>query len=295
LIGDDDSMSTLKTTLLMTILTVLLILVGGAVGDQGGMVFAFIFAMAINFVSYWFSDKIVLAIHRAREVSSEQAPELYDIVRRLVQRANLPMPRIYIVPTDVPNAFATGRNPKHAVVAVTSGMLKALTYDEIEAVLGHELAHVKNRDTLLSTIAATMAGAITMLARMARWAAIFGGFGRDDDDDGGGILGLLVMTILAPIAAILIQLAISRSREYAADRDGARISGAPLVLADALRKMESAARRRPLPVNPSTVHIFIVNPLKRDFISSLFSTHPAIQKRIARLEALAGGKDSRRV
>jgi heat shock protein HtpX len=286
LIGDDDFMGMFRTALLMTILTVLLIFVGGAIGGQGGMVFAFVFAAAINFGSYWFSDKIVLSIHRAREVSSGEAPELYSIVERLAQRANLPMPRVYIVPTDVPNAFATGRNPKHAVVAVTSGMLKTLTYDEIEAVLGHELAHVKNRDTLVSTVAATMAGAITMLARMARWAAIFGGFGGDDDD--GGILGLIVMAILAPIAAILIQLAISRSREYAADRDGARISGAPLALADALRKMDSAARRRPLSVNPSTVHMFIVNPLKRNFISSLFGTHPAIQKRIARLEALAG-------
>jgi heat shock protein HtpX len=279
-------MSMFKTALLMTVLTVLLIFVGGSIAGQSGMIFAFIFAVAINFGIYWSSDKIVLSIYRAREVSSEQAPELYNIVRRLAQRANLPMPRVYIVPTEAPNAFATGRSPKHAVVAVTSGMLNTLTHDEIEAVLGHELAHVKNRDTLVSTIAATMAGAITMLARMARWAAIFGGLGDDDDD--GGILGFLVMAILAPIAAILIQLAISRSREYAADRDGAQISGAPLALADALRKMESAAQIRPLPANPSTTHMFIVNPLKRSFISSLFSTHPAIQKRIARLEALAG-------
>jgi heat shock protein HtpX len=286
-------MGMFKTALLMTALTVLLIFVGESIGGQAGMVFALIFAVAINFGIYWSSDRIVLSIHRAREVSPEQAPQLYSIVERLAQKANLPMPRVYLVPTDVPNAFATGRNPKRAVVAVTSGMLKALTYDEIEAVLGHELAHVKNRDILVSTIAATMAGAITMLARMARWAAIFGGFGGDDDD--GGLLGLIVMAILAPIAAILIQLAISRSREYAADRDGAELSGAPLALADALRKMESAARKRPLSVNPSTVHMFIVNPLKRGSISSLFSTHPAIQKRIARLEALAGGKVSRRV
>lgn len=276
-----------RTTLLMAVLTVLLILVGEQIGGQGGIIFAFIFAVAINFGSYWFSDKIVLSIHHAQEVSSSQAPELHNIVARLAQKAHLPMPRVYIVPTEAPNAFATGRNPKHAVVAVTSGILNTLTPGEIEAVLGHELAHVKNRDTLVSTIAATMAGAITMLARMARWAAIFGGFGGDDDDD-GGILGLIVMAILAPIAAILIQLAISRSREYVADRDGARISEAPLALADALRKMEFAARRRPLSVNPSTVHMFIVNPLKRGFISSLFSTHPAVQKRIARLESLAG-------
>lgn len=280
-------MSIFRTGLLMTALTVLLILVGGAIGGQNGIIFAFIFAAAINFGTYWFSDKIVLSIYRAREVSRGEAPEIYDIVERLTQRANLPMPRVYIVPTEAPNAFATGRNPKHAVVAVTSGILNTLTHDEIEAVLGHELAHVKNRDTLVSTIAATMAGAITMLARMARWAAIFGGLGGDDDDD-GGILVFIVMAILAPIAALLIQLAISRSREYAADRDGSKLSGAPLALADALRKMEAVARRRPLSANPSTVHMFIVNPLKRDFVASLFSTHPSIQKRITRLEAIAG-------
>ncbi|MFC1717102.1 zinc metalloprotease HtpX [Candidatus Poribacteria bacterium] len=280
-------MSMLKTGLLMTVLTVLLVLVGGIIGGETGLVFAFALAAVFNLGSYWFSDKIVLSMHRAQEVSSGQAPELYSIVERLTQKANLPMPRVYIVPTEVPNAFATGRNPKHAVVAVTSGLLNTLSYHEIEAVLGHELAHVKNRDTLISTVAATMAGAITMLASMARWAAIFGGIGGGgDDDDGGGIIGLLLMAILAPIAALLIQLAISRSREYAADRNGARISGAPLALADALRKMGSVAQKHPLPVNPSTAHMFIVNPLKRASLSSLFATHPAIQKRIARLEAM---------
>jgi len=278
-------MGTLRTAFLMTLLTVLLVLIGGIWGQEG-LIIAFVFAMVMNFGSYWFSDKIVLSIYRARAVSPDQAPELYNIVRRLVQRADLPMPRVYIIPTEVPNAFATGRNPKHAAVAVTTGLLNTLESHEIEAVLGHELAHVKHRDTLVSTIAATMAGAITMLATMARWAAIFGGIGGDDDD-GGGIFGLLLMTILAPIAALLIQLAISRSREYAADRGGAEISGEPLALADALRKMDSIAQRRPLAANPSTVHMFIVNPLRRDFVSSLFRTHPAIQKRIARLEAIA--------
>jgi heat shock protein HtpX len=279
-------MGTLRTAFLMTLLTVLLVLIGGIWGQEG-IIIAFVFAMVMNFGSYWFSHKIVLSMYRAREVSPQQAPELYSIVRRLVQRADLPMPRVYIISTEVPNAFATGRNPKHAAVAVTTGLLNTLESHEIEAVLGHELAHVKHRDTLVSTIAATMAGTITMLATMARWAAIFGGIGGDDDDDGGGILGFILMAILAPIAAFFIQLAISRSREYAADRGGAEISGEPLALADALRKMDSIAQRRPLAANPSTVHIFIVNPLKRDFVSSLFRTHPAIQKRIARLEAIA--------
>jgi heat shock protein HtpX len=278
-------MGTLRTAFLMTLLTVLLVLIGGIWGQEG-IIIAFVFAMVMNFGSFWFSDKIVLSMYRAREVSPQQAPELYSIVRRLVQRADLPMPRVYIIPTEVPNAFATGRNPKHAAVAVTTGLLNTLESREIEAVLGHELAHVKHRDTLVSTIAATMAGAITMLATMARWAAIFGGIGGDDDD-GGGILGFLLMAILAPIAALLIQLAISRSREYAADRGSAEISGEPLALADALRKMDSIAQRQPLAANPSTVHMFIVNPMKRDFVASLFRTHPAVQKRIARLEAIA--------
>ena len=278
-------MGTLRTAFLMTLLTVLLVLIGGIWGQEG-IIIAFVFAMVMNFGSFWFSHKIVLSMYRAREVSPQQAPELYSIVRRLVQRADLPMPKVYIIPTEAPNAFATGRNPKHAAVAVTTGLLNTLESHEIEAVLGHELAHVKHRDTLVSTIAATMPGTITMLATMARWAAIFGGIGGDDDD-GGGILGFLLMAILAPIAAFLIQLAISRSREYAADRGGAEISGEPLALANALRKMDSIAQRRPLAANPSTVHMFIVNPLRRDFLSSLFRTHPAIQKRIARLEAMS--------
>ncbi|MGQ9610542.1 MAG: zinc metalloprotease HtpX [bacterium] len=281
-------MSIFKTGLLMVVLTMLFILIGGYLGGRDGIVTAFIFAVIMNFGTYWFSDKIVLSIYRAKEIDPQQAPELYRIVERLAEKAGLPMPRVFIVNTDVPNAFATGRNPKHAVVAVTSGMLNTLSYDEIKAVLGHELAHIKNRDTLLSTVAATIAGAITMLASMARWAAMFGGLGsRDDDDNSGGIIGLFVLAILAPIAATLIQLAISRSREYAADQDGAKISGAPLDLARALQKMEAIAMRKPLAANPSMSNMFIVNPLRRDFLSGLFSTHPPIQKRIKRLEELA--------
>lgn len=281
-------MSIFKTGLLMVVLTMLLILIGGYLGGRDGIVTAFIFAVIMNFGTYWFSDKIVLSIYRAKEIDPRQAPELYRIVERLAEKARLPMPRVFIVNTDVPNAFATGRNPKHAVVAVTSGILNTLSYDEIEAVLGHELAHIKNRDTLLSTVAATIAGAITMLASIARWAAMFGGLGsRNDDDNNGGIIGLFVLAILAPIAATLIQLAISRSREYAADQDGAKISGAPLDLARALQKMEAIAMRKPLAANPSMSNMFIVNPLRRDFLSGLFSTHPPIQKRIKRLEELA--------
>jgi len=279
-------MNVFRTALLMTILTLLLIAIGGIIGGQDGVIFAFIFAAILNFGSYWFSDKIVLAIYRAQPVGPREAPELHNIVSRLAQRANLPMPKIYIVPVDSPNAFATGRNPKHAVVAVTSGLMRNLSLQEIEGVLAHELAHVKNRDILIGAIAATLAGAVTMLARMASWAAMFGG-GRDDEDRGNG-LGFLILAIVAPLAAILIQMAISRSREYAADHDGSEISGTPLALADALRKLEMAARNRPLALNPSTAHIFIVNPLKRNFIATLFSTHPPIQKRIERLENMAG-------
>jgi heat shock protein HtpX len=281
-------MSIFKTGLLMALLTVLLILVGSVIGGQNGIVIAFIFAVIMNFGSYWFSDKIVLAMYRAQEVNPSEAPELYRIVERLAQKANLPMPRVYIVPVDAPNAFATGRNPKHAVVAVTTGMMNTLPMNEIESVLGHELAHVKNRDTLLSTVAATMAGVITMLASMARWGAILGGFRGNDDDEGGGMLGFLFLAILAPIAAMLLQLAISRSREYKADRDGSIISGKPLDLADALKKMDAIAHRQPLAVgSPSVSNMFIVNPFKRGGLSAILSTHPPIQKRIERLEAMA--------
>lgn len=281
-------MSTFRTALLMIILTVLFVLIGGMVGGQRGIVTAFILALLMNFGSYWFSDKIVLALYGAEEADPRQYPDLYDIVRSLAQRARIPMPRVFIVHSNVPNAFATGRDPKHAVVAVTSGIMSSLTRDEIAAVIGHELAHIKNRDTLLSTVAATIAGAITMIASMLRWAAMFGGLNRQDDDDNdGGILGLIFLAILAPIAATLLQLAISRSREYAADHDGSMISGLPLSLANALRKMEAIAARRPLSSNPSVSNMFIVNPLRRDFVSSLFSTHPPIEKRVQKLEAMA--------
>ncbi len=281
-------MSMFKTGLLMALLTILLILVGGAIGGQNGVIIAFIFAGVMNFSSYWFSDKIVLAMYRAQEIDPNEASELYNMVKQLSQKANLPIPRVYIVPIDVPNAFATGRNPKHAVVAVTMGMLNSLPMSEIEGVLGHELAHIKNRDTLLSTVSATMAGAITMLANMARWSAIFGGFRGGDDEDGGGVFGLIFLAILAPIAALLLQLAISRSREYKADRDGAIISGKPIALADALRKMDAIAHRRPLAIgSPSVSNMFIVNPFKGSGISAILSTHPPIEKRIARLEQMA--------
>jgi heat shock protein HtpX len=281
-------MNMLKTGLLMTVLTVLFVLIGGVIGGEQGLIIAFVFAAVMNFGSYWLSDKIVLSMYRAQEIGPDDAPELYNIVSRLAERSGLPMPRVYIIPTDNPNAFATGRNPKHAAVAVTHGLMNVLNTREIEAVLSHELSHVKNRDTLISTIAATIAGAITMLASMARWAAIFGGFGGRDDEDSGGIIGLIFLAILAPIAAMMIQLAISRSREYAADHDGGEISD-PLALADALRKMEMAAERRPMSsVNPSTSHLFIVNPFKKGFVTSLFSTHPPTERRIERLESQAG-------
>jgi heat shock protein HtpX len=280
-------MSIFKTGFLMAVLTVLLVLLGNAIGGQSGLIFAFVISVLLNFGSYWFSDKIVLAIYGAKEVNPNEAPELYRTVQDLAQKANLPMPRVYIAPMEAPNAFATGRNPKHAVVAVTQGMLNTLPMDEIRAVLGHELAHVKNRDTLLSTVAATMAGTITMLANMVKWAAIFGGLRGDDDDEGGGAIGLLVLAILAPIAALLLQLAISRAREYIADRDGAIISGTPLSLADALKKMDAIAHQRSLTAgSPSVSNMFIVNPFSGSSIIALLSTHPPIQKRIERLEAM---------
>ncbi|MBD3182569.1 zinc metalloprotease HtpX [Candidatus Poribacteria bacterium] len=279
-------MNTIKTGMLMVLLTVLLVLIGSFWGQEGA-IFAFAFAIILNFGTYWFSDKIVLSMYRAKEVDPQQAPELYRTVENLSKRAGLPMPRVYIISSDTPNAFATGRNPKNAVIAVTTGLLRALDQDEVKGVLAHELSHIKHRDTLISTIAAAMAGAITMLASMARWAAIFGGFGGGDDDDGGNILGLLFMAILAPLAALMVQMAISRSREYAADKSGAEISGSPNGLANALRRMEAAVQHRPLNANPSTAHMFIVNPLKQSFVTTLFSTHPPIQKRVARLEAMS--------
>jgi heat shock protein HtpX len=280
--------NTMKTTLLLGLMTVLIVLIGGAVGGRGGMIMAFFLAGIMNLGSYWFSDKIVLAMYRAQEISPQEHPEIHQIVMELAQHAGLPKPKIFLIEDDSPNAFATGRNPEHAVVAVTSGILRILTRSELEGVLAHELSHVKNRDILIGSIAATMAGAIMILANMARWAAIFGG-GRDSEEreGGGGIIGLLVMTIVAPIAAMLIQMAISRSREYLADASGARVSGNPLGLAGALEKLEIASKRIPMEdPKPATAHMFIVNPLSGRSLLNLFSTHPPIEERIARLRAM---------
>ena len=285
-------MNRFKTTLLLSLLTMLLVFMGGALGGKGGMLIAFVMAAVMNFGSYWFSDKIVLKMYNAREITREVHPAFYDMVARLAGRAGLPMPKVYIIPDDSPNAFATGRNPEHAAVAATDGILRILTPDELEGVMAHELAHVKNRDILISSIAATIAGAISMIGNMLQWGAMFGA-GRGDDEEGGGIGGLigsLAMAILAPIAAMLIQMAVSRSREYLADASGAEICGRPLALAGALRKLHNTSQAIPLhDARPATAHMFIVNPLTGGGLASLFSTHPAMEERIARLEAMATG------
>jgi heat shock protein HtpX len=278
--------NTIKTTLLLGLLTGLILAIGQYLGGSQGIVIAFLFAGVMNFASYWFSDKLVLRMYSAQPVEETQAPELYGIVRNLVARNQMPMPKIYIIPTDTPNAFATGRNPEHAAVAVTEGILRLLRPEELEGVLAHELAHVKNRDTLTSTVAATLAGAIMMIANMLRWSAIFGGMQSDDRDRGGGVLGLLAMTILAPLAATLIQLAISRSREFQADATGARLAHNPFGLASALEKLETANQREPMPVSPQTAHLFIVNPLSGASFARLFSTHPPLEERISRLRGM---------
>jgi len=283
-------MNGFKTLLLLTALTVLFLLIGGVLGGRQGMIIAFMFAVVMNFISYWFSDKIVLAMYRGRQIQEQDNPRLYRIVAHQTQMAGLPMPRVYIIPTGSPNAFATGRNPRNAAVAATEGILGLLSDDELAGVIGHELAHVKNRDILTQTIAATIAGAISMLAYMARWGAIFGGYGGRSNDNRGGALGLVAMAIVAPIAALFIQMAISRSREYAADEEGARISGMPSSLASALRKLHNGTARRPLRANPSTAHLFIVNPLSGRGLMNLFSTHPPVEERIARLEKIAYSK-----
>lgn len=277
--------SKIKTTLLLAVLTGVVIWIGGMAGGRGGMVVAFLLAVVMNAGSYWFSDKIVLAMYHAQPVEEFQDPQLFSIVRELAAEAGLPMPRVYVIPQQTPNAFATGRNPEHAAVAVTEGILRILTPSELKGVLGHELGHVTNRDILISSIAATLAGAIMILASMARWAAIFGGIGGRDDRE-GGILGLLVTAILAPIAATLIQLAISRNREYLADQTGARLSHNPESLARALEKLESASRQVPMDASPSTAHMFIVNPLSGKTLAGLFSTHPPTEERIRRLRAM---------
>ena len=277
----------LKTTLLLAGLTGLILIIGQYFGGSNGLVIAFIFAVIMNFGSYWFSDKIVLSIYRAKEISPSEYPRIYNIVAKLTQSAGIPMPKIYLIPTDSPNAFATGRNPEHSAVAVTQGILQILNDEELEGVLAHELAHIKNRDILISSIAATLAGVIMMLASFARWAAIFGGFSRDsEEEDGGGIFGLIFMAILAPIAATLIQMAISRSREYLADSRGANFAKNPLGLANALEKLNHASRKIPLEANPATSHMFIVNPLSGGSFVNLFSTHPPIEERIKRLKSM---------
>jgi len=278
-------MNWIKTFLLMTAITLLAVVVGYAIGGESGMVTAFLVAGAMNFLSYWYSDKIVLSMYGARELEASEAPRLFAMVRGLTQQSGMPMPKLYIMPDRQPNAFATGRNPSHAAVAVTEGILRILSDDELEGVIAHELAHIRNRDILIGTVAATVAGAIMMLSRMA----FFFGGSRDDEDSGGAV-GALVAMIVAPIAALLIQMWISRTREYGADETGAEICGRPLSLANALRKLERGAQAIPMDANPATAHMFIVNPFSGEGLVNLFSTHPPIQDRIAKLERLALGR-----
>ena len=280
-------MNTIKIGILLGALTGLLMFIGGFFGGQQGVVIAFLFAMVMNFGSYWFSDKLVLKMYRAQPVSENEAPELYTIVKDLAMKASLPMPRVYIVPGDTPNAFATGRDERHAVVAVTEGILRILNRDELEGVIAHELTHIKQKDILIGSIAATLAGAIVMLANMAQWAAMFGWGSRDNDQGGrGGIVGLILMAVLAPFAATIIQMAISRSREYLADAGGAKISGKPYGLASALEKLSRASQTIPMEAKPSTAHMFIVNPLTGRSLMNLFSTHPPVAERVARLKSM---------
>jgi heat shock protein HtpX len=274
----------------MVFMTVLLVFVGAAIGGRGGMIFAFGLAVLMNFGSYWFSDKIVLRMYNAQPVTEAQAPELHAIVRTLVQKAGMPMPKVYIIPEETPNAFATGRNPEHAVVAVTQGIMRLLSREELAGVIAHELAHIKHRDILTGTIVATIAGAISMLAQMAQWAMIFGG-GRRDDDEHGSPIAALVMMIVAPIAAMLVQMAISRTREFEADKGGAGIAGSPSGLANALLKLERGVQVIPMEdAKPATAHMFIVNPLTGGGVLRLFSTHPPIAERVKRLQEMARGR-----
>jgi len=276
-----------KTFFLMTTLILIFIFIGGIIGGRGGMIFAFFLAMFMNFISYWFSDKIVLKMYRAREIKREDAPEIFSLVEELVKNANLPMPKIYIIDSPSPNAFATGRNPNHSAVAMTTGIIRLLTKEELKGVIGHELTHIKHRDILIQTVAATIAGAISLLLTLARYSMIFS---NDEDNRGGilGLIGLIIFSIAISIIIMLIQMAISRSREYLADEGGAKISGNPLYLANALRKLEMYSKKIPLEANPSTAHMFIVNPLTgKDFYKKLLSTHPPIEERIRRLEEMS--------
>ncbi|MCX5642048.1 MAG: zinc metalloprotease HtpX [Candidatus Omnitrophica bacterium] len=274
----------LKTILLLGVLTAILVWVGGIWGKSGAII-ALVFALAINFFAYWFSDKMVLAMYRAKEVVPAEAPLLYNTVKELAMLDNLPMPKVYIYQSDNPNAFATGRDPNHAAVAVSTGIMELLSEQELKGVLAHELSHVKNRDILVATCAATLAAAITFIARMVQWGAMFGGGDRDRQGNALSLVAMLAMAILAPIAALLVQMAVSRSREYIADSGGAKLSGNPIFLANALRKLETAGKRRPMRnVNPATSHLFIVKPFSGRGLLSLFSTHPPVEERIARLE-----------
>jgi heat shock protein HtpX len=275
--------NTLKTTLLLGLLTGIIMWFGQYLGGSHGLMIAFVFATLMNFGSYWFSDKLVLAMYRAQPVDANSAPDLYRIVHNLATRASIPMPKLFVIPSDAANAFATGRNPEHAAVAVTEGIVRLMSSEELEGVLAHELSHVKNRDILISSIAATLAGVIMMLADMLRWAAIFGGGSRDDREQGGGLFGLIAMSVFAPLAAMLIQFAISRSREYQADASAAQLLHTGEPLARALEKLTSAAQRVPLDASPQTAHMFIVNPLSGRSLASLFSTHPPLDERIRRL------------
>ncbi|HEU5197818.1 MAG TPA: zinc metalloprotease HtpX [Methylomirabilota bacterium] len=279
-----------KTAMLLAVLTAMLVLIGGAIGGRHGMLIALIFAFVMNFVSYWWSDKIVLRMYGAQEVSEAQAPELSSMVRRLATKAGVPMPKLYVIPSEQPNAFATGRNPAHAAVAVTEGIMRILDMEELEGVLAHEMSHVINRDVLISTIAATLAGAITYLAHMAQWAAFMGG-GRHDDDDAPSPVAMILMAVIAPIAAMLVQLAVSRSREFHADATGARLAGRAYPLAKALEKLDMAAHAIPMNANPATAHLFIMNPFAGAGASlmKLFSTHPPTEERVARLRAMRIG------
>ncbi len=277
----------LRTTLLLGAMTGLIMAIGQFMGGSGGLMIAFVFAVIMNFSSYWFSDKIVLRMYGAQEATEAQAPRLHSIVHNLTVRAGLPMPKIYVIPSEGANAFATGRNPSHAAVAVTEGIMRLMDERELTGVLAHELAHVKNRDILISSVAATLAGVIMMLANMAQWTAIFGGFRGDDDDDGGGFIGMMAMAFLAPLAASIIQMAISRTREFAADKTGAEMCGDPIGLASALSKLGLASERVPMDVSPQTAHFFIVNPLSGQSFARFFSTHPPLEERISRLRSMA--------
>lgn len=279
----------IRTTILLAVMTALIVWIGGLIGGRGGMMIALVFAAGMNFFSYWFSDRIVLSMYQAKEATPAEAPELYEMVRTLAERAGLPVPKIYVIPDETPNAFATGRNPDHAVVAVTEGLLRIMEREEIMGVLAHELGHVKNRDILIGSIAATMAGAVMMLANMARWSAVFGGARRDEGGGGLGGIGLILTSLLAPVAAVLIQMAISRSREYLADETSANLNGDPEGLSRALEKLGTFSGKMLTHARPETAHMFIVNPLSGRSLMGLFSTHPPLEDRIARLRGISPG------